>query len=146
MRDRVSESWDVNQSHKLLNFALSIVKVLSKPLAPEEVFRLHPKIRWAAFSTDGKVAFCEMRPGQKSYTSDAEDRAFMQLGPVIMSGVAERLTPTGGAGKLQSVIVNMEKDSVLLTKIREGYLAISVERGEAFVVLQEIESSIRKLE
>jgi len=87
-----------------------------------------------------------MRPGLKSYTSDAEDRAFMELGPLIMSGVAERLTPSGGAGKLESVVVNMGKDSVLLTKIRDGYLAISVDRAEAFGVFQEIDSSIRRLE
>ena len=56
------------------------------------------------------------------------------------------MTPTGGAGKLESVLVNMGKDSVLLTKIRDGYLAISVDRAEAFGVFQEIDSSIRRLE
>jgi len=87
-----------------------------------------------------------MRPGLKSYTSDAEDRAFMELGPLIMTAVAERLTLSGGAGKLENVLVNMGKDSVLLTKIRDGYLAISVDRAEAFGVFQEIDSSIRRLE
>lgn len=87
-----------------------------------------------------------MRPGLKSYTSDAEDRAFMELGPLIMTAVAERLTLSGGAGKLENVLVNMGKDSVLLTKIRDGYLAISVDRAEAFGVFQEIDSSIRQLE
>ena len=114
-------------------------------LTPDDVFRLHPKIRWTAFSEDGKVVFCQMRPGITSYTSDAEDRAFMELGPLIMSGVAERLTPTGGAGKLQSVVVNMEKDSVFLTKVGKGYLAISVDRAEALGVFQEIDISIQKL-
>jgi len=114
-------------------------------LTPDDVFRLHPKIRWAAFSEDGKVVFCQMRPGVTSYTSDAEDRAFMELGPLIMSGVAERLTPTGGAGKLQSVVVNMEKDSVFLTKVGKGYLAISIDRAEALGVFQEIDTSIQKL-
>ena len=119
---------------------------MSRPLTPEDVFQLHPKIRWAAFSTNGKVVFCQMRPGLKSYTSDAEDRAFMELGPLIMTAVAERLTLSGGAGKLENVLVNMGKDSVLLTKIRDGYLAISVDRAEAFGVFQEIDSSIRQLE
>lgn len=114
-------------------------------LTPEVVFRLHPKIRWAAFSEDGKVVFSQMREGFTSYTSDAEDRAFMELGPLIMSGVAERLTPSGGAGRLQSVVVNMEKDSVLLTKVGKGYLAISVDRSEALGVFQEIDTSIQKL-
>lgn len=118
---------------------------MSQLLTPEDVFRIHPEIRWAAFSTDGKVHFCKMRPGIKSYTSEAEDKAFMELGPLIMSGVAERLSLSGGAGKLQSVIVNLEKDSVLLTRVRNGYLAISVNRSAALQVFQEIESSIRAL-
>jgi hypothetical protein len=118
---------------------------LSESLSPEVVFRLHPKIRWAAYSQDGKVVFCEMRPGLTSYTTDAEDRAFMELGPLIMSGVAEKLTPSGGAGRLQSIVVNLEKDSVLLTKVRNGFLAISVNRAEAFGVFQEIDSVIHNL-
>lgn len=69
----------------------------------------------------------------------------MELGPLIMSGVAERLTPAGAAGRLESIVVNMEKDSVFLTKIGSGYLAISVDRAEAFGVFQEVNSSIRQL-
>jgi len=86
-----------------------------------------------------------MRPGITSYTSDAEDRAFMEVGPLIMSGVAERLTRTGGAGRLQSIVVNMEKDSVLLTRVGKGYLAVSVNRAEALGIFQEIDTSIQKL-
>jgi hypothetical protein len=121
------------------------VNVLSRALSPEDVFRLHPKIRWTAYSVDGKVVFCQMRAGLQSYTSDAEDRAFMELGPLIMSGVAERLTPSEGAGKLESVIVNLGKDSVLLTRSGSGYLAVSVDRADASRVFQEIEPLLRKL-
>jgi predicted regulator of Ras-like GTPase activity (Roadblock/LC7/MglB family) len=91
------------------------------------------------------VVFCQMRPGLKSYTSDAEYRAFMEMGPLIMSGVAERLTSTGGAGRLESVIVNMEKDSVLLTRVGSGYLALSADRAEAFGVFQEIRRNLQSL-
>jgi len=106
---------------------------------------LHPKIRWTAYSVDGKVVFCQMRAGLQSYTSDAEDRAFMELGPLIMSGVAERLTLSGGAGKLESVVVNLGKDSVLLTRSGSGYLGVSVDRADASSVFQEIEPLLRKL-
>jgi hypothetical protein len=44
-----------------------------------------------------------------------------------------------------SLIVNFEKDSVLLTKLRDGYLAVSVDRPEPLSVFQEIEASIRQL-
>jgi predicted regulator of Ras-like GTPase activity (Roadblock/LC7/MglB family) len=90
--------------------------------------------------------FSQMRPGAASYTSDEEDRAFMQFGPLIMSGVAERLTQTGGAGKLHNVLVNLDKDSVLLMKFRNGHLALSVDRNDAFGVFQEIDVKLRELE
>jgi hypothetical protein len=118
---------------------------LSGGFSAEDIFRLDSRIRWAAFSVDGKVVFCEMRAGTQSYTSDAEDRAFMELGPLIMSGVAERLTQSGGAGRLQSVIVNLEKDSILLMKARNGYLAASADRKDAFDVFKKIERSIQQM-
>ena len=62
-----------------------------------------------------------------------------------MTGIAERLSPTGGAGKVQSLIVNLEKDSVLLTPLRDGYLAISADRTDAAAVFKEVEPMIRRL-
>jgi len=118
---------------------------MSNDVTADQFFKLHPKLRWAAYSVDGKVLFCQMRPGVESYTSDEGDRAFMQFGPLIISGVGERLTHSGGAGKLQSVLVNMEKDSVLLMKFRDGFLALSVNRNEAFGVFQEIDTKLREL-
>jgi len=119
---------------------------LSELISPEEVFRLHAKIRWASFSTEsGRIAFSQMRPGLTSYTTEQEDRAFMEFGPQLITGIAERLSPTGGAGKVQSVIVNLEKDSVLLAPLRHGYLAISTDRADAADVFKEVEPMIRRL-
>ena len=118
---------------------------MSRLISPQEIFQLHEKIRWTAFSTqDGRVAFSEMRPGVRSYTSESDDRAFMELGPHLMSGVAEKLSSTG-AGKVQSLIVNLEKDSVFLTQLDDGYLAISADRADAPNVFKEIEPKIRRL-
>ena len=118
---------------------------MSNSISPEKLFELHPKLRWAAFSEEGRVVFCKMRTGVKSYTSEDDDRAFMQFGPLIMSGVAERLTHSGEAGKLQSVLVNLDKDSVFLMRLRNGFLALSVDRDEAFGVFQEIDAKLREL-
>jgi predicted regulator of Ras-like GTPase activity (Roadblock/LC7/MglB family) len=85
-----------------------------------------------------------MRPGVASYTSERDDRAFMEVGPHLMSGIAERLTSTG-AGKLQSLIINLEKDSVLLIQVGDGHLAISADRSDAPNVFREIEPMIRQL-
>ena len=108
-------------------------------LGPDDAFRLHPKIRWAALSREtGTVEFSQMRPGVVSHTSEAEDRAFMEIGPLIMTSLAQRLTPEGKAGKLECVIACFEKDYVLMAKVRDGYLAISVEREHGLIVFQEI--------
>ena len=101
------------------------------PLSSEEVFRLHPKIRWAAFSRDsGEVVFSQMREGVESHTSEVDDRAFMELGPLFMSGIAERLRSkkTGG---VESIVVNLEIDSVMLIKVGNGHLAISADKADA---------------
>jgi hypothetical protein len=121
-------------------------ETLSGPINPEQVFQLHPKIRWSSFSTqDGRVVFSEMRPGLTSYTSDREDRAFMEFGPQLMTGIAEKLSADGGAGKILSLIVNLEKDSVFLTQVRGGYVAISVDRAVAYDVFKELGDRIRNL-
>ena len=115
-------------------------------LTPEEVFRLHGKIRWAAFTVDsGAVVFCKMRPGVESHTPEEADRSFMELGPLIITGVSERMTPAWSAGRLESVIINFEKDSILLAKVRGGHLAVSADRADAPKVFQEIAEHIMTL-
>jgi len=86
-----------------------------------------------------------MRPGLASYTSENEDHAFMEFGPQLMTGIAEKLSSSGGAGEILSVIVNLGKDSVLLTEVRGGYLAISADRVVALDVFKEIGDRIRRL-
>jgi hypothetical protein len=123
-----------------------MARVLTETLSPGNVFQLHPKIRWAAFSTEsGKIVFSQMRPGLVSYTDEREDRAFMEYGPQLLTGIAERLSASGGAGKIQGLVVNMEKDCVLLTQIKGGYLAISADRPDALLIFNEVEPKIRQL-
>jgi hypothetical protein len=86
-----------------------------------------------------------MRPDVTSYTSDIQDRAFMEFGPQLMIGIAEKLSDSGRAGSLLSLIVNLEKDSVLLTEVRGGHLAISADRAEALDVFKEVGDKIREL-
>jgi hypothetical protein len=86
-----------------------------------------------------------MRRGVESHTSDSEDRAFMEIGPLLISGLAQRLTPEGKAGKLECVIACFEKDYVLLTMTKDGQLAMSVDKQHALTVFQEILPKILKL-
>ena len=109
------------------------------------MFQLHPKIRWAAFaSDDGKVHFSKMRGGVESYTTEAEDRSFMELGPLFMTSLAERLTPAEKAGRLESIVVNLDKDSILLMKVENGHLAISADRASSVDVFVKISPIIRQ--
>jgi hypothetical protein len=114
-------------------------------LTPERIFELHPRIRWTAFARNGNVVFCQMRPGVKSYTSNDVDRSFMELGPLILTGVSERMSSPDSAGNVESIIINFVKDSVLLVRVKDGDLAISVDRPYAHLVFQEIESRIKTL-
>jgi hypothetical protein len=86
-----------------------------------------------------------MRPGVKSYTANSEDRAFMKIGPLFMTGIAERLTPEGKAGKLECIIACFEKDYVLMAKVGNGHLAMSVDKSHALAVFQEIIPQVLKL-
>jgi hypothetical protein len=114
--------------------------------SPDDVFRLDPKIRWTALAKEsGEVVFNKMRPGFESYTSEAEDKAFMELGPLFMISLAERLTPSKKAGAVKSIVVNLEKDSILLTKVRDGYLAVSAPPADANVIFPKIVSLIQQL-
>jgi hypothetical protein len=115
-------------------------------LTPDDVFRLHPKIRWTALSKEpNTVEFSQMRPGVESYTPNAEDEAFMEMGPLIITGVAERLTPEGKAGELECVIACFQKDCVLVAKVGNGHLALSVDRAQALTVFQQIIPQVLKL-
>jgi hypothetical protein len=119
---------------------------LTGTLSPEDVFQLHPKIRWGAFATEsGRIVFSQMRPGLVSYTDERDDRGFMEFGPQILTCIAQKLSASGGAGNLQSLTVNMEKDCVLLTRTRGGYLAVSVDRPNALLIFNELELKIRQL-
>jgi hypothetical protein len=114
-------------------------------VTPEGIFKLHPKIRWAALSSEeGTIVFSQMRPGVASLTSDEDDRNFMELGPLFMTELAGRLTPSHKAGMVESVIVNLQMDSVLLMKVRQGYLAVSTEAAEAYDVFNKIAPQIRE--
>ena len=69
----------------------------------------------------------------------------MEIGPLFMTGIAERLTPELKAGKLECVIACFEKDCVLVTRAKEGHLAISVDKDQALLVFNEILPQILKL-
>ena len=113
-------------------------------LTPERVFNLHPKIRWAGLATEqGEVIFVEMRPGVKSLSPVDTDQSFVQLGPLLLTGVCERLVPW--AGSLETVISRYEKVVMIVTRIRgRKYLAMTIAR-EDFGFLTELLEKLSEL-
>ena len=69
----------------------------------------------------------------------------MEMGPLFMTGIAQRLTPEGKAGKLECVIACFEKDCVLMAQVEEGHLAISVDKEHGLAVFKEILPQLQKL-
>ena len=104
-------------------------------LTAERVFNLHPKIRWTGLATNqGDVVFSRMRPGVKSLSPEAFDEAFMQLGPLLLRGVCERLGPW--AGPLETVTSSYKKVILIVTSIGKDCLALTINREDAGIVPQ----------
>lgn len=112
-------------------------------LSAEDVFKLHPKIRWVGLASNrGEVIFVQQRPGVKSHSPEEADRAFVQMGPLIISGVCERLSPW--TGRVGSIVINYEKVTSLITKVKDGYLCLTVEKQNAPQTILEVLESLRK--
>jgi predicted regulator of Ras-like GTPase activity (Roadblock/LC7/MglB family) len=86
-----------------------------------------------------------MRPGVQSYTPNSDDRAFMELGVLLMCEMGDRLSSRGAAGKLESIIVNFAHDSVMLVDHGKGHLALSADRTDALRMFEEIRPMIGQL-
>ena len=90
----------------------------------------------------GEVLFAKMRPDLESFSPQSTDESFMQLGPMLLSGVCERLVPW--AGPLESVVSTYGKVALIVTKLKNRYLALTISRpdasslGEVMEKLQEL--------
>lgn len=112
-------------------------------LTPELIFNLHPKIRWAALSTDkGEVVFVRMRPGLESLSPENADQAFMQLSPMMLQGVCERLAPW--AGPVEAIVTSYEKIVLVVRKVDKQFLALTINREDK-EILRELMNSLHSL-
>lgn len=118
---------------------------LSK-LTPEAIFKIHPRMRWAAYSTrSGDVVFSQMRPGVKTATSDEADRAIMRGASMMMSsGALDQFIPKA-AGPLESIVINLQKISLIWIVHKDGYLAITTGRIAANSVLRRLNQTTKQL-
>lgn len=113
-------------------------------LKPQDIFRLHPGIRWAGLTSEkGEVIFSQMRPGVDSLTPDEDDQFLLQFGALVMNGVCER----SGAwlGECEYVNVTYEKLIQLIMKLGTNYLIITVEKNTPSEELLKITKSVQAL-
>jgi hypothetical protein len=95
--------------------------------SPDDVFRVHPRIRWAAWvSKEGQVRFCKMRPGVVSHCPEEEDLRFAEFNPLILLGAGERMAQWDG--RVESVIVIYEKVLMYVHEFKDGILALTVDK------------------
>ena len=119
--------------------------VILPELSSEGIFSLHPKIRWAGLATDqGEVVFVKMRPAVQSLSPETADQSFMQLGPMLLSGVCERLAPW--AGPLERIVISYQKIVMLVTKVSNRYLAMSFDKTGAEQAIPEVSRSLQSLQ
>ena len=111
----------------------------------DNIFRLHPKIRWAACSTEqGEVLFSKTRDDLNRDGLNSYD-AFMELRFLVMWEAAEHIIPAQAGGTLENMIINLSKASVLIAAHGSGHLALSVDREEASRIFTEIIPRIKQL-
>ena len=112
-------------------------------LTPERLFNLHPKIRWVGLATDkGEVVFAKMRTGLVSLSPETADESFMQLGPMLLQGVCERLAPW--AGPVETIVTTYEKVVLVVRKVDKQFLALTIDRADV-EILRDLMKSLRAL-
>ena len=109
-------------------------------LTAEEIFRLDPKIRWAGLAMpDGTVKFSRMRPGVDSLSPQADDDAFMQLGPQMILALFERFVKY--VGEVRIATAEYEKIVMFIAKVKGCYMALTIDKEPQ----AELEESITRI-
>jgi len=87
--------------------------------------------------------FATMRNGVQSFSPIEADRSFMELGPLLLAGVCERLARH--VGPADTIIIHYEKVIMLVTRLRGHFLAVTLNRKDAGYV-QEVLTKLLSLE
>jgi len=114
-------------------------------LNPEEIFAIHPKIRWVGLATrKGKVIFAQMREGATSLTPSANDLSTLEIRTQYIIEAAEQESRWVGA--LDHITFCFEKYVEVNIPLRDSYVAITVEKDLAAESYPKISRAIRELD
>jgi hypothetical protein len=73
-----------------------------------------------------------MRPGITSLSPEDTDKSFIQLGPLLLAEVCERLAPW--YGPLETVVSTYEKVILLVTRLHKSYLAMTIGKEDGGIL------------
>lgn len=113
-------------------------------ITPEEIFIIHPKIRWAGLATDkGQVLFCQMRRGVRSITPEEDDRALLELRARYIAEVTQQVS--NWAGPAEYITIAYEKFVEVIVLLEGRYVVLTVERDVPAQTIVDIVTSIRAI-
>jgi len=114
-------------------------------LKPEEIFAVHPKIRWAGSATrKGNVIFAQMRDGLTSLTPSANDLSTLEIRTQYIIEAAEQ--ESRWVGPLDHIAFCFEKYVEVIVPLGDSYVAITLEKDVPPESYPKISKAIRQLE
>jgi len=112
---------------------------------PEQIFALHPMIRWAGMATrKGEVLFAQMRPGIKTITDQEEDKLLLELRLPLLLEMGER--PSQWSGPPEFAVVGYGKFFELYVSHGDNIVVATVDKSIQFQLLSEIANKIKTLQ
>jgi len=117
---------------------------LTVVVSPEQVFAVHPKIRWVGMVTmKGSILLSEMRPGVERVTTEEEDRLMLELQAPFHREMNNRRGKL--SGPVGFAVVSFQAFYELHVPVGEYLVVVAVENDIPFAQLQEITRKIKGL-
>jgi hypothetical protein len=114
-------------------------------LKPEEIFAVHPKIRWTGVATNkGAVIFAQMRNGVTSMTPASNKLTDLEIRAQYIIESAE--LESRWVGPLDHITFCFEKYVELIVPLKDGYVAVNLEKDVPSESYPKISKAIRELE
>lgn len=113
-------------------------------LSADDIFAVHPKIRWAGLATrKRKVTFMQMREGLTSLSPESNDRATLEVRAQYIIETVEQECEWSGA--LNHIAISFEKYVEIIIPLKTAYVAITVEKDLPPTAYETICKAIRDL-
>jgi hypothetical protein len=114
-------------------------------LKPEDVFAIHPAIRWVGLATrKGRVLFTQMKEGVASLTPDTNDLSTLEIRTQYIIEAAEQ--ESRWAGGLDHITFVFEKYVEVIVPLKNSYVAITLDKDVPLQSYSGISKAIREVE